>query len=317
MSEIAPGFHELAMDEYLALPLVSSSLAKEVKYRTPAYIKWRLDGGQVDDETSAKTLGSVVHTAIFEPDFLKQLFRPMPEPDGEKHRTSKGDVSKNPANTTAYKDEVAELQERFPAATLIPAAEYEKAMRMRDAVHGHSRAAALIHMDGPVEISGVTKDTETGVPIKFRPDKLVEPIGGNLQAKTTRNARWDHFRWDIFRFKYHVSEAFYRRALVSIGWPIEHPFVLCIESEGPLTSASVVVYELDDGLMDAGDQLCSRYLRQIAWCMERDEWPGHASDLIPSISLPEQAWSRVDEELAEVPACLPPEAVAEKEPAHV
>jgi hypothetical protein len=310
---LTDGFHELTMAEYLALPLVGSSLAKKVKSRTPAYIRWALDGGTEPDETSAKTLGSVTHTAIFEPDFLKQLYRPLPVPDPNKHTTAEDKPSTNPAATSKYKAEVAALQAEYPAATLIPGTEYEKAMAMRDAVHGHSRAAALIHMVGPVEISGVATDSETGVRIKFRPDKLVDPLGANLQAKTTRNARWDVFSHDIYKFKYHVSEAFYARALKSVGWNFRHPFMLCIETEGPLSSDSVVVYELDEGLMDAGDRLCSRYLRQIAWCFEHDTWPGHAADHIPSISLPEYAWAKVDEEEHEIPALLPPDSVAIRE----
>ena len=68
--EVQDGAYELAMGDYLALPLVSSSLLKEMRRRTPAWVYWTMNGGSVDDDTAAKRLGTIVHTAIFDPDFL-------------------------------------------------------------------------------------------------------------------------------------------------------------------------------------------------------------------------------------------------------
>lgn len=315
--ELPDGAYDLDMSEYLALPFVGSSLLKEVRRRTPAWIRWALDGGTVDDETSAKTLGSVVHAAIFEPDLLESVFMPKPTPDPERHRTADGKPSSNPANTKAYRDELAEVEAKYPGVQLIDAADYERAMQMRDAVHAHPRASMLVKMEGPVESSIIVTDPETGVRCKIRPDKLCIPFGANLQAKTTRNARWDQFSHDLYRFGYYISEAFYARLLSAHGFEVRHPLILAIESEGPLSAAGVCVYELDAGTMDAGEQMAARCLRQIAWCLERDTWPGHPQDTIPSLSLPPHVWTRIDMELSEPPACLPPESVMEKEPAYV
>lgn len=309
------GFHDADMVTYLGWPLVGSSLCKKVRRHTPAYIRWALNGGVVEDETSAKRLGSVVHTAVFEPDFLDSVYAVMPEPDSRRHLTSKGEESKNPANTTAYREEVAAVQAANPGKALIPASVYAQAMEMRDAVHAHPLARKLIGLPGPVEQSIIATDPETGVRCKIRPDKLVDPMGANLQAKTTRNARWDVFSEDAFRFGYHISEAFYARMLRAAGWDFRHPFVLAIENEGPITADGIAVYEMDEGAMDAGDRLVSRYLRQIAFCFEHDTWPGHAQDTIPSLSLPPWAWQKVDEEENDPPAILPVEALYAREEA--
>lgn len=316
-AEMQDGAYELAMGDYLALPFVSSSLLKEMRSRTPAWVYWTLNGGTVDDDTAAKRLGSIVHTAIFEPDFLEAMFLAKPAPDPEKHTTASGAPSSNPANTKAYREEVEALEAEHPDKEMVDAAVYARAMEMRDAVHQHPRASALIHMDGPVEHSIIVTDPETGVRCKIRPDKLCNPFGANLQAKTTRNARRDVFANDVWRFGYYMSEALYARLLRAHGFELRHPLILAIESEGPITADGVCVYELDEGTMDAGDQMCSRYLRQIAWCFENDAWPGHPQDSIPSLSLPPHVWTRVDEELMDPPACLPAEAIAEREVAHV
>lgn len=313
------GFHDANMPTYLGWPLVSSSLLKEVKRRTPAYLRWTLDGNGADDDTSVKRLGSIVHSAVFEPDSITERYAVAPAPDPERHRTKDGKPSDKPASTAAYKEELAAFIVANPGKALVGAADWTRAIQMRDAVQAHPIAAQLVRLAGPVEQSVIVTDPETGVRCKIRPDKLVDAMGANLQAKTTRNARWDVFAEDVFRFGYHVSEAFYARMLKGIGWDFRHPFVLAIENEGPLTAAGVAVYELDEGCMDAGHRLVTRYLRQVAWCFEHDTWPGHEQDSIPSLSLPVWAWAKVDEEESDAPAILPPESIMEREEeyAHV
>lgn len=293
-ADLVDGFHDVEMHKYLAWPLVSSSLIGMWRTRTPRYIRWLLDGGGPAEETAAKSLGSLTHTAILEPDLLEVLYVPEPEPDGEVFRTSDGKASSSPRATAAFKEAVKELEDT--GRIVVTRGAWNKAMAMRDAVHAHPRAASLLRADGAVEMSGVVTDRDTGVRLKVRPDKLVNAIGANVNVKTSQNAQVDAWTHDLFKFGYFRDFAFYERALTQLGFGHRKSIALVIDSEGPKDDR-VAVYEIDEGAMDAGHQLVEKYLRQIATCLDSGYWPGHSPD-IRSISLPAYAWQRVDEEIA-------------------
>ena len=295
MSEMKDGWHEVDMPDYLAWPYVSSSLVGAWKHRTPRYVRWLLDGGGDDEQKAVYTLGSLTHTAILEPDLLDVLYVCEPEPDPAKFLTGKGEPSSNPRATKAFKEAVAELE--ATGKTVVTYDQWTEAVAMRDSVHGHKKASALLKAEGPVEISGVVTDEETGVRLKIRPDKLVNPIGANVNIKTSQNAAEDAWVHDLFKFGYFRDFAFYERALKQLGFDHKHAIALVLDSKGPKDDR-VAVYEIDEGALDAGHQLVRKYLIQIAECMNSGIWPGHPEDIV-SISLPPYAWTRVDEEIAQ------------------
>lgn len=288
------GTHEVPMHEYLGWPAVSASVLSEVRIRTPQYVRWCLDNKGSNDSSAAKTLGTVTHAAVLEPDTFEERFAILPKPDPEKHRTAKGERSDNPGNTAAYKQDVAAFRAANPGKELVDAGDYFAAIQMRDAIHAHPRARQLLRAPGPVELSAIVTDPETGVRCKLRPDKLVPKIGAHVNLKTTKNARWDRFCMDVFTFGYFRDMAFYGLLLPEI-MEYRKPIILAVESDGP---KQVAVHEIGDATIDAGERLVRKYLRRIAECFERDVWPG-LPDEICRLDLPHHAWLRVDEEEGE------------------
>ena len=69
-------YEDQTMPDYLAEPgRMSSSLLTESRKRSDLWLYQQLhDKRGVDDDTAARRLGSVVHTAIFEPDLLEQEY---------------------------------------------------------------------------------------------------------------------------------------------------------------------------------------------------------------------------------------------------
>lgn len=296
--DVADGWHyDQPFDWYLPLPLVSSSVLGMWRTRTPRYVRWAMGGGKVDEESVAKSLGSLAHCAVLEPDKLDELYVAEPEPDPEVFTLASGDPSSNPRATKAFKEAVAELE--ATGRTVVTHDAMQNALAMRDAVNHHKRARQLLHAEGPVEASGIVTDTETGVRLKIRPDKLLSGIGINVNLKTSQNAEREAWQGDLYRYRYFMDFAFYDRALSELFGVTRESFrhlALVIDTTGP-EEDRVAVYEIDPGAMDAGAQLVEKYLYEIATCYERGEWPGHPDD-IHSISLPAWAWGKVDEEIA-------------------
>jgi exodeoxyribonuclease VIII len=294
MTGLDDGWHEVDMSDYLSWPLWSSSLIGRWKTRTPRYMKWLRDNHQESEPTAASTLGSLTHTAILEPDLLDVLYVCEPEPDPEIFTTASGKPSSNPRATKGFKDAVAELE--ATGKTVVSHAAMKAAKEMRDAIQHHSAARTLLGAEGPVELSGIWTDPETGVRCRIRPDKLVPAIGANVNIKTSQNPNADAWVHDLWKFGYFRDFAFYERGLKALGFDHRKALALVIETTGPLDDR-VAIHEIDEGAMDAGQQLVDKYLHEIAKCEESGVWPGHPQD-IRSISLPHYAWTRVDEEIS-------------------
>lgn len=295
--EPVDGIYTCPMPMYLGWPFWSSSMLSLWRERTPAFAKWALTEKHADESSLAKTLGTVTHAAVLEPDTFEDLFVPEPEPDREKYRTASGGYAANVRSVKSFKDAVAELAET--GKTVVRRDVYDDAIAMRDALRAHPGARALLDAPGHFETSVVVTDPTTGVRLKCRPDKLVvAPFFINANLKTTANAHRDSFSVDLFRFRYFVDFAFYARALGAFfGEPVRSA-AITVDTTGPKDDR-VAVHELDAGTLDAGHELVEKYLVEIATCIERDKWPGHPTES-RMISLPPWAWRRVDDELAEI-----------------
>lgn len=292
------GYTDVPMSEYLAWPVWSNSLLKVWSERTPNFARWCKDNRLDDEETAARALGTLVHTAVLEPDKLESEFTPEPEPDPEVFRKANGDPG-DPGGVRrlkSFRDAVAELAES--GRTVVTAADWRHALLMRDAVHAHPAGAALLAAPGPVECSYIVTDPETGVRVKVRPDKLASVGAGfvNVNVKTTRNADRDAFMVDVYRFRYFVAFGLYRMALGWLGLDDVASVALAIDTAGP-PEDRVACHEMDEGTVQAGEELARKYLREVAACEASGKWPGHAPE-VRSLSLPHWAWGKVDEELA-------------------
>lgn len=281
-------YPETSMSEYIAWPILSSGSPGKLRRGTLAEVKESLGDGTLgngdsgDDGSVAKKLGNVVHSAILEPDDFETRYLSLPAPDPEKHKTGTGAVSKTPASTKAYKDEVAEFAAAHPENVLIEAAQYEKGIAMRDHVFKHPEAKALLQAEGLVEASLVVTDPEFGLRWKLRPDKWIEKVAANLSVKTSRNARPDVFVWDFFKFHYDMKEAIYRMLMPEVGLDVRNSWMLVLETERAHGIALLNLTHFDGvgGVLDLGRDRALHYMRQIADAVERDEWPGIPTGII-------------------------------------
>jgi hypothetical protein len=246
--------------DYHADPAVSASHLHAVARSPYHYWSRFLDSNRIPLEpTAAMRLGTLVHTAVLEPDELSKRYSTC-----------------LPRNTKAGKEQA----ERMATAGIeaVTGSDMALALSMANSVRNHPAAAALL-AQGKAEQSFWWDDTTTGLRCKCRPDWYYGTTV--IDLKTTTDASPSGFARSIATFRYHVQASHY---LTGLHGAKRFVFI-AVEKTAPY---AVAVYELDDAAMAAGDELRQRDMRVIADCQATKEWPGYGDDC-QTLSLPSWA----------------------------
>ena len=247
--------------DYHADPAVSASHLKEAMRSPYHYWARYLDPNRKPVEpTAAMRLGSLVHTAVLEPDELLQRYGVC-----------------GPRNTKAGKEQA----ERMAAEGLESVSESDMALAlgMAASVRNHPAAAALL-AKGKAEQSFWWDDLPTGLRCKCRPDWYQGSTIVDL--KTCQDAGPAAFARSVASFGYHVQAAHYLAGLHGA----ERFVFIAVEKTAPY---AVAVYELDAAAMAAGRTMRDNALDVIATCRAADSWPGYGDTSVQMLSLPNWA----------------------------
>lgn len=268
---------DLTNEEYHALPALSKSQLDDLD--KSAYIFWQRHRNPNrpprPEPTPAMMLGTMVHTAVLEPELFASSYVLAPKID---RRTKEGKldyeafISTYPDHTPISQDDMLRCDGmRLSVGTIAPIAE--------------------LLAKGKAEVSAFWTDFDTGVMCRCRPD-WVHGVGDNgvilMDLKTCQSASPKEFVKSIVNWNYSTQAAFY-----SDGWEAAtgqkvHGFVFAaVEKDFPYAAAA---YMLDDDSMESGRRRYKRLLRTYAQCMESGEWPGYSTTGIELLTLP--AWGR-------------------------
>jgi len=138
-------------EEYHADPAVSAShlhMAEKSPYHY--WSRYLNPDRQPVKPTAAMLFGTLVHTAVLEPDELRNRYDLAPD-----------------RRTKAGKELAAEMESK--GITPVSAADMDAALAMAGAVRSHQAAAELLR-DGQAEQSFWWDDADTGMRCKCRPD---------------------------------------------------------------------------------------------------------------------------------------------------
>lgn len=219
-------------------------------------------------QTDAMWWGSVVHTAVLEPENLDQEYHVV-------------DIKR----TSRKAFEEAEAQ--FAPRQLLTREEYVQAMLINLRVRSHPAAEKLLAMpyqDHAVENSFFWTDPETGVKCRARMD-FVTDSGMIVDLKTCASASHDTFAKDAYNFRYHVQASFYIWGATLCGVHADNFVFVCVEKDAP---HCVAVYAADPEMLQLGHQTFRKELNEFAECQKTGIWPGY-SENIQSLSLPKYA----------------------------
>ncbi len=259
-----PGIYDgLDADDYHASAGVSVSRLKEFA-KAPA--KARLG---IVRETPALVFGSLLHTAVLEPE---QLDRQYLATDLEREGTKAWAAAELAAG----------------GRRLIKRAEWDQARRMRDAVAAHPVCREILHTGRAVfERSFYWVDERSGLLCHGRSDVTLPGMRVLADVKTCIDASEAAFHKTVGDLRYHWQEAHYENGVAAThGWATEAFLFFAIEKDFPHL---IGVYEIDPADVDRGADDVGDLLLQWRGCEESGVWPGYSEKVERLPTLPRWA----------------------------
>jgi exodeoxyribonuclease VIII len=248
----------LVAEEYHARPEWSVSQLKKL-IENPE--RFRYEQLNPPESTQSQSLGTMVHTAVLEPD--EYASRYVIKPDDLSRRGA--------ANKLTYDRFFYEAKQA--GKMVVDGDDYQTALDCAVKLRSHSAAAELLLGDGPTEVSIVSEIN--GLPVRGRPDKYHAPSGYLVDLKTTSrgNAAPDKWPREIVRWRYDMQASMYlslwTRATGVTPRGFKH---VVIETDPPY---SIAIYTLGSTWLEIGRKLLLDAIELAKHCTETDTWPAY------------------------------------------
>lgn len=265
-----PGmYHDIPFDEYLAWPCVNNS---SLSYAARSMAHYRFAPQQ--PPTAAMRFGSLVHCGKLEPAAIGARYAVMPDLAGDIRKPDGSEYS-NVRATKEYRARVAAWQATVGDREVVTSEELETMLGIVQSLTAHDFARRTLCGPGPVEVSFVWDDPDSGVRCKARVDKWNDCDPGPMAVydlKTTRDAI--DFERAMVRFGYHRQAAFYSDGVrACTGAPTVRFGIIAVERETPFAVRGAMV---GPETIEAGRSQYKRLLKQIAECRRSNAWPGYS-----------------------------------------
>lgn len=209
---------------------------------------------QLPRETDSMKFGTAVHTALLEKDDFYDIYYPMPEI---------GDLRKK-----ENKELKKEAEEKAEGKICLSFQDYERIKQI--ILNFKKNNLAQHYCKGEVELSHYLN--YDGVDVRVRPDVINHVAGFIADVKTCQNASPESFRYDVFKWGYHIQAAFYMDML-----EIDTFKFVCVEVNHPYT---VVVHTLNDDFIELGRKKYKQALADWKNYLNNNEVKLYHSDFI-------------------------------------
>ena len=253
-------------EEYHAARAMSSTGIKHLM-RSPAHYRAWLETPM--KATAAMQFGTLVHTAILEPDKLESRTRMIP--DDAPTRQSK-------AGKQWWEDFSAGSIGRI----MVDRADWEKLEGLRQSALDSPSVQVLLAECVP-EVSLAWRDQ--GVTCKARLDATPEGFARIVDLKSTTDATPEAFSRAIHRYGYHIQAAWYLRGAIAHSSTMPEWYWLAIETTKPF---AISPYRAPAKMLTHANGLIERALSMYRKCVAENYWPAY-DPAIRDIDLP--AWS--------------------------
>lgn len=237
-------------------------------------------------------VGSITNDVLLQAHLLDEQYVIVPA-DAPRRPTSAQLNAKKPSDETVAAIEWwAAFNEKVGGRTVVEADDYDRACRMRDAVHAHPAARVLLKQ-GVAEKTLYFDEPETGAHCKCRPDWIgIMPNNEHMlvDLKTTSDASPDSFGRSALSWRYHVQAAFYSEGFyyATGNFPQIFGFVV-VEKEYPF---AVACYYADERTLELGHNAYMKNLQTYLDCLQSGVWPGY-SEKLERLALPEYIFKQL------------------------
>lgn len=254
---------DLPDEAYHRMPELSSSQAKALLESPAKFDYWR---GKVRPPKSEYDLGHAVHAKVL------GIGADVVEIPNDL-LSADGGIRSNAAKEWVQ-------QARDEGRVPLKASELRPINDAAESVLRHDKAAALLSQPGNPEVSILTVDPTTEVPLRARFDYLPyprSPIAKGVDLKTAKDASPKGFAKAAFDYSYDLQQEWYRHCYrIATGEEIEFAFVV-VELEPPYL---VGYYNLSDSFMEMGRAKGAEARALFAECTRTGIWPGYDDNVI-------------------------------------
>lgn len=269
-------FFDMPMDEYLAIPALSSSGLERFR-RSPAHYRYERDHPK--PATDAMKLGTALHSALLEPDLFAAQYVTVGQCEGVKkdgERCGYGGSVYRDGSSYCGRHDPGKGAPMAEGVEVVSEDALARVQGMRDAVLSHPEARQFFRGRGASEVTGIWRDEETGVLCKIRLDRQIDRAAIHADVKTCKDASTEGFTRQAGRMGYGRKAAFYRRGMEALRTPAIASVLIAVESQPPHGCQAFLLDE--DQLNRLGRDIDSD-LSRYAECLRTGEWPGYATGL--------------------------------------
>lgn len=245
---------------------------------SPEKFKWHQEHPEAEEESQEFIFGRACHKLILEPSSFGMEYAVAPNVD---RRTKSG------------KEQWTQFCEENTGKTVISRDDYAMMLDMLGSVSGNALANDML--SGQHEVPFFWTDRDTGEKCKCKADVVRRADGKYvvIDYKTTKDASTEAFNRNLFRYGYHVQAAMYTEGLqTAIGLDYRPRFLFVAQEKKAPYGVNVI--EVSDDVMQYGDQVYHKLLRQYHECNEVDIWPGYCGDVPNFTQMPK--WLSTEDE---------------------
>ena len=252
-----PIYLDMSEEDYRADAGISQSLLKLLKTDGgPARLKY----GDPQGHTRPQKFGTLFHYAMLQPDKFERRYAPT-----DLERTG----------TKAW----IEAEQMATGRELVKRLDYEKAMRMRDALLRWSPVARELLTSGKVAVEQpfFWTDPETVARCKGLADGVNHDYQVLFDLKSAEDASLQGFRWAARKWGYALQAAWYLDGWpLADGWDPQEFVIFAVEKDPPYLSAS---YAFDPADIAAARAELATLLNRYVTCQASGIWPGYEPSL--------------------------------------
>jgi hypothetical protein len=284
----APGIYPgVPAEVYHAWDAASNSALTKLD-RSPAHCRAALDEPRLP--TPALIRGDAVHTAVLEPHLFARRYT-VAEQCGETVKSGVNAGARCTNDGKVFRGGIwrcgqHDKRESEETRRVLSLADFAVCMGMRQAVHAHPVAAALLDNADDRELSIVFHWPGTEILCKARIDIPAFAARSIGDLKSMGDASPEQFPRSVQTYGYHRQAVFYQTACAAHGQEVDDFHLIAVEPEAPY---GTVVARVDEAAQSVGRRELARLLAIWQECVSTGCWPCYPTHVV-DVSLPPWAF---------------------------